>query len=423
MKYDITELLSGYTPPEHEGLWATDTAKLCTAVMKKIKEENMNDGKRRGKLSRTAIIGVAAAALLGIGALASAFGGFDWLREEVSPGFIDAAEPVEQSVTHDGIRFGIIAAQQYGEGAVAYVSVTDTELLGRVSEDCNPVFTGEFTSGDYKLIYFDAGTQTAVYEMIFSHFGELGMDCLLYNPKRVDTAVDADLADAYVNGEHVGTPVTNFQTVPNVRLTSGFVAEIPGANGAYVAAIGNNGGLLAVKFCTPNVEGETSLNSTIRPYLLTAGGTRIDICIPGWVMSPYDVEGMYTSEVYFNVDAGTLAGCTLCFEGTVYDVVPGDWSLDVDYTGSEKLRRVEADVEYEGRVSPDTVLTLSPIGLKADFNFEGWGDTPREAVLETETGEIKLRASVTVDFFLPDAPVDISVVTAVRIGDTRIELE
>ena len=259
--------------------------------------------------------------------------------------------------------------------------------------------------------------------MIFSHFGELGMDCLLYNPKRVDTAVDADLADAYLNGEHVGTPVTNFQTVPNVRLTSGFVAEIPGANGAYVAAIGNNGGLLAVKFCTPNVEGETSLNSTIRPYLLTAGGTRIDICIPGWVISPNDVEGMYTSEVYFNVNAETLAGCTLRFEGTVYDVVPGDWSLDVDYTGSEKLRRAEADVEYEGRVSPDTVLTLSPIGLKADFNFEGWGDTPREAVLETETGEITLRASVTFDFFLPDAPVDISAVTAIRIGDTRIELE
>ena len=61
------------------------------------------------------------------------------------------------------------------------------------------------------------------------------------------------------------------------RLTPGYVADIPGMDGAYVSAIGDNGRLLAVQYCRPvRYDGKVGLDTLLTPYLLDAGGNRID---------------------------------------------------------------------------------------------------------------------------------------------------
>ena len=76
-----------------------DPDRVREAVMGKLKEEHMQTTKRPRKIRRTLVLAVAAAALLGVTALAAAMGGFDWLRETVDPPMLDAVEEQGQSVT------------------------------------------------------------------------------------------------------------------------------------------------------------------------------------------------------------------------------------------------------------------------------------------------------------------------------------
>ena len=65
---------------------------------------------------------------------------------------------------------------------------------------------------------------------------------ILNNYRRVDPVrIDTDLADAYLHGERIGELFTNFQTCPEDWLTPGYIADIPGVDGAYVSAVGDNG--------------------------------------------------------------------------------------------------------------------------------------------------------------------------------------
>ena len=76
-----------------------DPNRVREAVMGKLKEEHMQTTKRTRKIRRTLVLAVAAAALLGVTALAAAMGGFDWLRETVDPLMLDAVE--EQGAERD----------------------------------------------------------------------------------------------------------------------------------------------------------------------------------------------------------------------------------------------------------------------------------------------------------------------------------
>ena len=124
MKYYIPDLLDAF-PPDAKEVSAPDMDKLREDVTKRLAAERPAQ-KRPRRFGKTLLIAAAAAALLSVTALAAAFGGFDWLRDEVEPEFIDAVEPVEQSVTDEGIRFSVIAAQKYDDMSVYYVSIQDT---------------------------------------------------------------------------------------------------------------------------------------------------------------------------------------------------------------------------------------------------------------------------------------------------------
>lgn len=406
-----------------------DPDRVREAVMEKLKEEHMQTTKRTRKTRRTLVLAVAAAALLGVTALAAAMGGFDWLRETVDPPMLDAVEEQGQSVTSNGIKLNVIAAQKYGDAALLYVSIQDTTGQGRVTEQTHPLWGGLLTGGHHTMLYYDSATSTAVYQLRFSSLDELCLYKLLYSPSRLDGArVDADLADLYLNGEQIPGTVDP-RTTPPEQLTTAYLADIPGGEGSYVSAIGMNCGYFAVQYRYPGVDKECYMGA----YLLDGSGQRID-SIPGATSTLDDGDGMATTERYFKVDAETLENCTLCFEGSIYDVAHGDWEIDIDFESTQGVRQLTADIEFDGVTARDTEMILSPIGLELTREYDaGSHMLDTDEVLETTSGDIKLRScgsewastdmSTWNTFFEAHEPIDVSSVTAIRIGDTRLELE
>lgn len=406
-----------------------DPDRVREAVMGKLKEEHMQTTKRTRKIRRTLVLAVAAAALLGVTALAAAMGGFDWLRETVDPPMLDAVEEQGQSVTSNGIKLNVIAAQKYGDAALLYVSIQDTTGQGRVTEQTHPLWGGLLTGGHHTMLYYDSATSTAVYQLRFSSLDELCLYKLLYSPSRLDGArVDADLADLYLNGEQIPGTVDP-RTTPPEWLTTGYLADIPGGEGSYVSAIGMNCGYFTVQYRYPGVDKECYMGA----YLLDGNGQRID-SIPGGTSTLDDGDGMATTERYFKVDAETLENCTLCFEGSIYDVAHGDWEIDIDFESTQGVRLLTADIEFDGVTARDTEMILSPIGLELTREYDaGSHMLDTDVVLETTSGDIKLRScgsewastdmSTWNTFFEAHEPIDVSSVTAIRIGDTRLELE
>ena len=156
-------------------------------------------------------------------------------------------------------------------------------------------------------------------------------------------------------------------------------------------------------------------------YLLDADGNRID-SLPMYVTSPHKVDGMGTTEVYFKVDAETLAGCTLWFEGSTCEtVIDGDWTIDVDYPNAEGLCRVTADVEYAGEAFADTEIIISPIGATVKYPPDV-RNTPWELHCCGERGGNRLWER-SGGFFMSPVTLDPAAVTEIRIGDAVIELD
>ena len=351
-----------------------DPGRVREAVMGKLKEEHMQTTKRTRKIRRTLVLAVAAAAML-------------------------------------------------------YVSVQDTTGQGRVTEQTHPLWGGQLVNGRSTLLYYDSATSTAVYQTRFGSLKELRLYKLLYSPSRLDGArVDADLADLYLNGEQIPGTVDP-RTTPPEWLTPGHLADIPGGEGSYVSAIGMNCGYFTVQYRYPGVDKECYMGA----YLLDGNGQRID-SIPGGTSTLDDGDGMATTERYFKVDAETLENCTLCFEGSIYDVAHGDWEIDIDFESTQGVRLLTADIEFDGVTARDTEMILSPIGLELTREYDaGSHMLDTDVVLETTSGDIKLRScgsewastdmSTWNTFFEAHEPIDVSSVTAIRIGDTRLELE
>lgn len=351
-----------------------DPDRVREAVMGKLKEEHMQTTKRPRKIRRTLVLAVADAAML-------------------------------------------------------YVSVQDTTGQGRVTEQTHPLWGGQLVNGRSTLLYYDSATSTAVYQARFGSLKELRLYKLLYSPSRLDGArVDADLADLYLNGEQIPGTVDP-RTTPPEWLTPGHLADIPGGEGSYVSAIGMNCGYFTVQYRYPGVDKECYMGA----YLLDGNGQRID-SIPGGTSTLDDGDGMATTERYFKVDAETLENCTLCFEGSIYDVAHGDWEIDIDFESTQGVHQLSADIEFDGVTARDTEMILSPIGLELTREYDaGSHMLDTDVALETTSGDIKLRScggqwassdmSTWNTFFETHEPIDVSSVTAIRIGDTRLELE
>lgn len=431
---------------------------LMLGIKKKLDEKTsviVTGSKRIRKPLRFVGLVAAVAAVIGITAGAISLGGFDWLMEKAKPPFGDVVQTIEQSAESQGIRVTAVAAQNYSDLAVLYVTLEDTGGLSRVTEDTQLSFAANsnIQSISSEMIYFEPETGIAAYQIRLGDSdtfdGEslsLQMDGLCYGETDLgEMRLDIDLAQKVLEGEHIGEPYSSSIQAPSESLTPGHVANISGTKSAWVSAIGVDHGYLTIQFGqTANSSSFMSLYN-IRPYLLDADGNRVETknFSSGFStnenlqrpeegqQSVYDFE-----EYYFALDTNALEGYTLCFEGTTWNVVTGDWNLKVDFDSLPKVREVTANITMGEVQMKDVVLTISPLGMTLTGNgaqdIDYGAPMAVTTVLETTDGDIELksrsgsRPNSTGPYKLnwyAYSTIDMDSIIAVRIGDNRIELE
>ncbi|HIS44029.1 MAG TPA: DUF4179 domain-containing protein [Candidatus Scatomorpha merdigallinarum] len=455
MTYYIPDLLDGFTP-DIEPDTAPDMAKLREAVSKGLAAGHGEARKRPKRLRRTLLIAVAVAALLSVTAIAAALGGFDWLRETINPPFIDAVEPVEQSVTDQGIELSVIAAGQYGSEAVMYVSLRDTTGAGLITQDAHfwpTIVAGTKVGVGGGPAMFDAESGTAVYQFYVA----LGEDTDLESSSLTLSATDIysgaetmdipmpgfDLAGAVANGTHIGTDAPN-EEHPVGELTPGHLADIPGTGHAYVEAVGVINGRLTVQV---GQDAGADTSYIFHPYLIKPDGTRLyALSYVSGITPPGSEEDV--KEYCFSVDDSELDGWTLGFEVERWRAIRGDWELEVNFGQTWGVFETVTDVSVGETVFEDVSISLTPLRLRmegvAELEFvEENYLKALEAALITADGEISVgtygtapilptdvndyyAAKDTLSYFAywdTQSAIDPSTVTAIRIGDTVIELE
>lgn len=436
-----------------------ETPDLLLGIRKKLDGKMPGSVHAKSKRIRRPLrfIGVIAAvvAVIGITAAAISLGGFDWLREKADPPFGDVVKAIEQSVESQGIKVTAAAAQNYSDMAVLYLTLEDMEGLGRVAEDTQLSFAvnSNVQSFSSEMIYFDTDTGIAAYqirlgapETFDDQSLSLHMDGLRYGKTDLaEIRMDVDLVEAAAKGEHIGEPYADSTRAPSENLTPGHMADISGTKSAWISAIGVDHGYLAVQLGQPVGIDRTASLYNIHPYLLDAHGNRVETknFATGFstnenLQRPEDgQQSVYDfTEYYFAVDTDTLEGYTLCFEGTAWNIVPGDWNLDVDFGSLPEVREVKADIAVGEVHMTDVVLTISPLGMTLtgngapDLNYSA--PMTVTTVLETTNGDVEISSlcGVRPD---PNGPyeltwhasstIDIDSVKAIRIGDNRIPLK
>ena len=432
---------------------------LMLGIRKKLDKKMTDNVKSESKRIRKPLrfIGLIAAvvAVLGITAAAISLGGFDWLREKANPPFGDVVKAIEQSAKSQGIKVTAVAAQSYSDMAVLYVTLEDTEGLGRVAEDTQLSFASnsKVQSISSVMIYFDKDAGIAAYQIRLgapdTFDGKslsMQMDGLRYGETDLgEIRMDIDLDQAVSEGEHIGEPYADSMQAPSEELTVGHVSDIPGAKSAWVSAIGVLHGYLTVQFGQPAGASRFMNQYNIHPYLLDPDGNRVEAKMFASGFSTNEnlqrpEEGQQSvydfMEYYFAVDTNALQGYTLCFEGSEWNMATGDWNLKVDFDSIPKVREVTADITVGEVQMTDAVLTISPLGMTLTGN--GASDLDYSApmrvstVLETTKGDIELssvsgsRPNPEGDFELiwhASSSINMDSVIAVRMGDNRIPVK
>ena len=437
---------------------AVDSFKPRTELKARIAANLQPPARRSHRLTRTAIAAVIAAALLSVGALtAAAFGGLDWLREKFDPQYLDATEPVGVSVTDEGIEFGVMAAQQYGDEAVLYLCYRDTTGAGRITADMDvfPDVVGGYSHGiGGGRVMYDPESGTAVQQIrvtlpenvSFENSSlTLRVTDIFYGREEVEIAMPGfDLAAAVAEGEHIGAGRKPGGS-PDGYLTNGHLCDIPGTGHAYISAAGVIDG-----FVTVQVEQSGTADSLylFSPYLTKENGSRFPGS-PSWKTSYPGAWSVRDSRFVFDMDESELPGWTLNFSADRWNVVRGNWEITVNFGETPETLSVSGvDVRRGDTVFEDVTISLTPLGLtmegeaEAAFVEENLLST-LEAWVITPEGELPFATFTDVPLSLLDAyeyyegkptlryyadwdasrAIDISSVTAVRICDTVIEFD
>lgn len=418
--------------------------------------------RRHRRALRAALIAAAAAVLLSATALAASLGAFDWLLETVNPAYGQLVEPVEESVTAQGIKATLIAAQQYADRAVYYVSLQDVSGQGRVTGD-EWFVPGEATDVMSSIIpnriYYDSESGTSVFEITSDSKGYTSFENekvvlrlvdLYYNGTPIDTAMEGfDLAAAAAAGENRGERYDDPARMPDGELAVGYLADIPDAGSNFVSAVGVLNGRLTIQ--VGQDVGSDVECPMLWPYLLAPDGSRVDALPSASGITPTGRDGRpegygegltvkYT-QYYFDVDCENLEGCTLCFEGSRCDVVRGEWDLEVDFGAVQGIFETVADIRAGDTVLEDVTVSLSPLGLSLSGSsddqeyLDAIDVTGIDASLVTGDGETELGEGIVLVQTYPQrrdfsagwdcfhTPVDVGAVTEIHIGDSVIETE
>lgn len=421
------------------------TPDLMTGIQNKMQETASPVRKRR--VLRPVLIAAAIAALLGVTAFAVSIGDFNWLLGKANVPFGNVVEETYQSADSNGMQFSIIAKKSYSDMSVLYVTLKDTEGLGRVNKDTKIAFRAKdgVQNCSSDLLYFDSETGIATFQLRFgSKEGfdgqplKLEIEGISYGDRDVgEIKTDIDLSGAVANGENIGEPYEDRTQVPSEKLAIGHLADIAGTNSAWVSSIGVLHGYLTVQVGQPSgLDMYLNCNS-LQPYLRAPDGNVVEP-MPwgsGFVRTK-DMQNItdlsqaaYSfDEHYFDVNTDDLKGYTLCFKGSTRELLKGDWKFDVDFGSIPEAIKTTADIKIDGVQMNDVTLTLHPLGMTLTGNKYA---NLVDAVVETTHGDVELGRSYA-DFTDPNgnyqyvwqacSAIDMDSVKAIRIGDNRIEI-
>lgn len=363
MNFDADDILIADALSDMEN--ALNVPDLLPGVRAKLPE-------RRRRLRLYVIAALIAAALL-ITGCAAAFGVLDLIGEQMHGlGFTEAVKPVEQSVTDEGVEFTVIAAQRYGVAAVLYVTARDTLALGRTEEDVNGmshlvwasqsnVNASMSVSGAVqsfvRLVSYDAGTQTAAYEMtaVFSDRApdtanvslrgySFGYEQIKDFPIKIDVN-----AAAYGERAPDGTETLAYREG----------GSVPGLD-MHFGALGTIGDKLTVQLCF-RTDGEyTAYLPREGVYLLDGEGNRYE-ALDTWIL-PFNGSNA-GFQLTFDVSPEKLTDATLCFTGDAEKRFVGDWSLSIPLANGDNQRTFSVDINMGTDVIENAELTLCPVGF------------------------------------------------------------
>lgn len=429
------------------------TPDLMQGILSKMHDARAPKSKRR--LLRPVIIAAAIVALLGGTAVAAVNGGFDWLLGETEVPFGDVIEETYQTVSSNGIDISIIAQKSYGDMSVLYLLLKDAEGLGRVGEETHISYKKDdiVKSSSSNLLYFDSKTGIAAFELRLGAMEtfeaqtlQLDIEGIGYGERTFDEMqTGIDLAKAVAKGENIGEPHENDMQVPGEKLTVGHIADIEGADSAWISSIGVLSGYLTVQIGQTLVDDNSLEDNYLQPYLLDSEGNIIEPkpFKSGFVRTEdmEEVEDIsqaaFTfSQSYFDIDTGNLEGYTLCLKGQMQKWCAGDWKFNISFDSISEVKEITADINVNGVQMDNVKLTLHPLGMV----FVGKGvpgddySSPLfvDVVIETANGHVKLEGK-SASRPHPDgefkciwqAPssIDMATVTAINIGDNRIAIQ
>ena len=440
--------------------------------------------KGAGKLKFASVaIGVAAAFLVTMTALAAALGGFEGFINRVNPTFGEAVIPIELYVVDNDIRMEVLGAQTFGNQVIAYISMQDLSGQNRITEnarlnadftlldaDGNEIAT-QGSSGGSSLLYFDKSTNTAFFEANFWGYGidvafSESADSIIIrvgtfeldNVSYWEMPIDIDLvalgevstkmfpvSDLFVWGittaelAEMGFERDVLRPV-EILKPGGLVVELPhGRDDQWISNIGIVNGQLQILLAHDNRVRGLSWPSA---FLVLDGVPPKHFVISIFADENHEfietlerVDLAFKYSLYvFDIDVNQLADYEILFFGGFRKEIDGDWQIaaQTNYVG-EQMRVWESDFYMAYLYFENFILT--PLGLQASGTFEGGGHANFDLVLETTEGFIEF------DFPRPsgqfssypqprfdlvwraDRLIDVASVTAVVINGVRIEVE
>ncbi|HWQ75456.1 MAG TPA: hypothetical protein VN441_09090 [Syntrophomonas sp.] len=457
-----------------------DANQLAGQVKRRLHEEISGAASPPLRARRTISVAAAAAilAVLAVTATAAALGGFDWFIEKFHPPFSAIVEPVEVSCEDQGIRMEVIGAQKYENKAIVYLSLRDISGQNRLTEQTDfrdgfsvkqsqkiqeengqgeDISVGSLALGT-KMLYFDEETNTLYYEF------NITSDLPLSDPLEVSSFLIYFEEDAYENepvflslsaiGDAGTVSVREGKVwggvgVPDdlrgitAALTPGHYAALPhGEDDQWISNIGILDGKLHVQ--TGNIFDKEFGSSDATLSLRAPDGQLIDCDYELMFFGDKDQhlldseedfdDAVYKyAEAVFSVNSDELEGYTLCYSGSVYSGVEGNWRVAANLSDTSRKTRIWTnDIPVEGYLFE--YMTLSPLGLQVIGSYTGkeCRAGAMSLAVETADGIIPLEGGSGSENVQKQAfnyhwqtkvPLNVAAVTAVIINGTRIPVK
>jgi len=427
-------------------------------------------------------VGLLAVALIAVMMLAGTvyaavnMGVFERFMAEHNPDFGQVVSPVEMYTIDQGIRVDIIAAQQFGNNAIMYVSVRDISGQNRVTPyaSITPVLRTTFSedrlgfgsiNGSMEALYFNQETNTAYFQIEFHQdtpFTDV-MELIIHNIELESRRTEAPFPVAL-------SDMTAAPTMPNPDLLPAefvtWCAEyilVPTRGGnfpalqndAWISNIAIMNGYLHVQTAAPWHIGMPGVTLTCPSgeWVMPTSHTLLQVDENLQIldresfmdMCPYEVRALFESsygliEVVFPIDIAALDFYSLTLLGHFESNIQGDWSMTINIDASDSQVRSLVE-EVAVRYAIVESVMVSPLGVgfngRVDGDINAGVRSLRGAVsIETPAGNIVIHEfpmisfsqmyednAVFSGFARADLPLDAGEVTAVIIGGVRIPVE